>query len=82
MILFLVLLSALKDSKCREETRAIKTILRVPRRAHSANEKGAERRSPQISAPKLILMRDGCKFEHRGSGRGSPAPRANGDGLD
>lgn len=32
MILLLVLLSALKDSKRTEETRAIKTVLRVPGR--------------------------------------------------
>ena len=56
MILFLVLLSALKDSKRREETRAIKTMLRVPGRGYRANEEGIKRRQPQISTQNPISV--------------------------
>lgn len=50
MSLFLVLPSALMDSKRREETGAIKAMLRIPARECRANEEGIKRKQPQISA--------------------------------
>lgn len=51
-----MLLYALKDSKYREETRAMQTTLRAPGRGYRTNKKGIKRREPQISTINLIAV--------------------------
>lgn len=48
MVLFSVLMSALKDSQHREETSATKTLFTVPQRGSGADEEVMKRWQPQI----------------------------------